>query len=176
MIRHYFENLRFLWSRPSQFFGQAGLMADEKESFRFANITGILVALEKGLAEILAGGSIGNVVLVLVVMLLAMPFLVTAGIYLWASFMRLCAFLVEESLPLEPMRQVVAYSVAGIALLGLALGFWELFCVAVFVFQVLGVEKALKCSRWTAGIYVGLPFSLVGVLLLFVGFMFKVFK
>ena len=79
-------------------------------------------------------------------------------------------------MPLEPVRQVVAYSVAGIALLGLGFGLGKWFCLAVFVFQVFGVEKVLKCSRWTAGVYVGLPFSLVAVLLVFVVFMFEVFK
>jgi len=176
MVRHYFENLRFLWFRPSEFFSQNYQPGDEKESFRFANLTGILVALELGLAEILAGGSKLNVVLVTVAMLLAMPFLVTAGIYLWSGFMRLCAFLVGESLPLEPVRQVVAYSIAGIALLGLGFGLGKWLFLAVFIFQFYGVEKVLKCSRWTAGIYVGLPFSLVAVLLVFVAFMFKVFK
>ncbi len=176
MIRHYFEDLRFLWLDPAQFFGRAHIPEDEKESFRFANLTGIFVALELGLAEILAGGSIVNVTLVTVVMLLAMPFLVTAGIYLWAGFMRLCAYLIGESLPLEPVRQIVAYSVAGIALMGLGFGLGKWSCLAVFVFQLFGVEKVLRCSRWTAGIYVGLPFSLVAVLLVFVAFMFKVFK
>ncbi len=176
MIRQYFENLRFLWLHPAQFFSRTAVGEDEKESFRFANLTGVFVALELGLAEILTGGSVINVTLVTVVMLLAMPFLVTAGIYLWAGFMRLCAFLIGESLPVEPMRQVVAYSVAGIALMGLGFGLGKWFCLSAFVFQVFGVEKVLKCSRWTAGIYVGLPFSLVAVLLVFVAFMFKVFK
>jgi hypothetical protein len=176
MIRHYFEDLKFLWLQPADFFARNYHPGDEKDSFRFANLTGILVALELGLAEVLAGGSFFNVLLVTVVMLLAMPFLVTAGIYLWSGFMRLCAFLVGETLPTEPVRQVVAYSIAGIALLGLGFGLGKWLCLAVFVFQVFGVEKVLKCSRWTAGIYVGLPFSLVAVLLVFVAFMFKVFK
>jgi hypothetical protein len=176
MVRQYFENLRLLWLRPGEFFGRNYQPGDERESIRFANLTGVLVALELGLAEILAGGSKINVILVTVFMLLAMPFLVTAGIYLWSGFVRLCAFLVGEPLPLEPVRQVVAYSVAGIALLGLGFGLGKWFCLAVFVFQVFGIERVLKCSRWTAGIYVGLPFSLLAVLLVFVGFMFKVFK
>lgn len=176
MIRQYFENLRFLWFHPGQFYGRTHIPQDEKESFRFANLTGIFVALELGLAEILAGGSVVNVTLVTVVMLLAMPFLVTAGIYLWTGFMRLCAFLIGEALPLEPLRQVVAYSVAGIALMGLGFGLGKWLCLAVFLFQLFGVEKVLKCSRWTAGVYVGLPFSLVAVLLVFIAFMFKVFK
>ncbi len=176
MVRHYFENLRFLWFRPGEFFSRNYQPGDEKESFRFANLTGVLVALERSLSEILAGGSKVNVVLVTLATLLAMPFLVTAGIYLWSGFMRLCAFLVGESLPLEPVRQVVAYSIAGIALLGLDFSLVIWLSLAVFVFQVFGMEKVLKCSRWTAGIYVGLPFSLVAVLLVFVALMFKVFK
>ncbi len=176
MVKQYFENLRFLWFRPAEFFARKYHPGDEKEAFRFANLTGILVAFELGLAEIGAGGSKLNVLLVTVVMLLAMPFWVTAGIYLWTGFIRLCAFLVGEGLPTEPLRQVVAYSIAGIALLGLGFGLGKWLCLTVFVFQVFGVEKVLKCSRWTAGIYVGLPFSLLAVLLIFVAFMFKVFK
>lgn len=176
MIKHYFEDLRFLWLRPADFFTRNYRPGDEKDAFRFANLTGILVALELGLAEVLSGGSLFNVLLVTVVMLLAMPFLVTAGIYLWAGFMGLCAFLVGETLPAEPVRQIVAYSVAGIALMGLGFGLGKWLCLAAFVFQVFGVEKVLKCSRWTAGVYVGLPFSLVAVLLVFIAFMFKVFK
>lgn len=176
MIKQYFENLKFLWLRPAEFFGRTSDLAGEKEAFRFANLTGVLVSLEIGLAEVLSGGSKVNVVLVTVVMLLAMPFLVTAGIYLWSGFIRLCAYLLGEPLPLEPVRLVVAYSIAGIAFLGLGFGLGKWLALATFVFQVFGLEKVLKCSRWTAGVFVGLPFSMVAVLLIFVGLMFKVFK
>jgi hypothetical protein len=176
MVQQYFLNLRFLWSRPSVFFNENYDSHDEKQAFRFANITGILVALELGIAEIFSGGSITNVALVTMVMLLGMPFFVNAWIYLWSGFMKLCAYMLGETLPLEPMRQVVAYSVAGIAFLGLGYGLGKWSALATFVFQVFGIEKVLRCSRWTAGIYVGLPFSLVAVLSGFVIFMFKVFK
>jgi hypothetical protein len=176
MVKEYFENLRFLWSRPSEFFEERSAAEDEKEAFRFANLTGILVALELGLAEIFSGGSIINIVLVTLGMLLGMPFFVNAWIYLWSGFMKLCANLMGETLPLDPVRRVVAYSIAGIALLGLGWGLGKWLALATFVFQVFGVEKALRCSRWTAGVYVGLPSSLVAMLLLFVLFMFKVFK
>jgi len=176
MIKQYFENLKFLWLSPAQFFNQSFDPGGEKAAFRFANLTGILVALELGLAEICSGGSKINVVLVTLAMLLAMPFLVNAGIYLWAGFMQLCAFLLGETLPLEPLRQVVAYSIAGIALFGLGFGLGKWLSLATFVFQVFGLEKVLKCSRWTAGILVVFPFSLLAVLLIFGAFMFKVFK
>ena len=176
MVRHYFDDLKFLWLRPADFFVRDFSPERERDAFRFANLTGILVALELGLAEILAGGSVINVVMVTVVMLLAMPFLVNAGIYLWSGFMRLCAYFLGESLPLEPVRQVVAYSIAGIVFVGVGFGLGKWLVLATFVFQVFGVERVLRCSRWTAGVFVGLPFSLVAVLLVFVGFMFKVFK
>jgi hypothetical protein len=176
MVQQYFRNLKFLWLQPSAFFDENYDSRDEKEAFRFANITGILVALELGIAEIFSGGSITNVALVTLVMLLGMPFFVNAWIYLWSGFMKLCAYMLGEVLPLEPTRQVVAYSVAGIALLGLGYGLGKWLGLATFVFQMFGMEKVLRCSRWTAGIYVGLPFSLVAVLGGFVIFMFKVFK
>lgn len=176
MIKQYFENLKSLWLSPTYFFNRDYDLEGEKAAFRFANLTGILVALELGLAEICSGGSKINVILVTLAMLLAMPFLVNAGIYLWAGFMQLCAYLLGEALPVEPLRQVVAYSIAGIALLGLGYGLGKWLSLATFVFQVFGLEKVLKCSRWTAGILVGFPFFLVAVLLIFVAFMFKVFK
>jgi hypothetical protein len=176
MVQQYFLNLSFLWSKPTEFFEKKYDARDEKEAFRFANITGVLVALELGVAEIFSGGSITNVALVTLVMLLGMPFFVNAWIYLWSGFMKLCASMLGETLPLEPMRQVVAYSVAGISLLGIGYGLGKWLALATFFFQVLGIEKVLRCSRWTAGIYVGLPFSLVAVLTGFVIFMFKVFK
>lgn len=176
MVRQYFENLGFLWSRPSEFFQKNYAADGENKAFRFANITGLLVAVELGVAEIFSGGSIMNVALVTLVMLLGMPFFVNAWIYLWTGFMKICAYMLGEVLPVEPIRQVVAYSVAGIALLGLGYGLGKWLALATFVFQIFGVEKVLRCSRWTAGIYVGLPFSLVAVLSGFVIFMFKVFK
>jgi hypothetical protein len=176
MVQEYFQNLRFLWSRPAEFFDDNYDADGETKAFRFANITGLLVAVELGVAEIFSGGSIMNVVLVTLVMLLGMPFFVNAWIYLWSGFMKLCAYMLGEVLPLEPVRQVVAYYVAGLAFLGLGYGLGKWLALAIFVFQIFGVEKVLRCSRWTAGIYVGLPFSLVAVLTGFVIFMFKVFK
>ncbi len=176
MVQEYFRDLGFLWSRPSEFFRENYDADGENKAFRFANITGILVALELGIAEIFSGGSVTNVALVTLVMLLGMPFFVNAWIYLWSGFMKLCAYMLGEVLPLEPVRQIVAYSVAGLTLFGLGYGLGKWLALATFVFQVVGIEKVLRCSRWTAGIYVGLPFSLVAVLTGFVIFMFKVFK
>ncbi len=176
MVQEYFLNLSFLWLRPSEFFQKHYDADGENKAFRFANITGILVALELGVAEIFSGGSVTNVILVTLVMLLGMPFFVNAWIYLWSGFMKLCAYMLGETLPLEPVRQVVAYSVAGLTLFGVGYGLGKWLALATFVFQIFGVEKVLRCSRWTAGIYVGLPFSLVAVLTGFVIFMFKVFK
>jgi hypothetical protein len=176
MVKQYFEDLRFLWFRPAEFFGREFGVLAEKDAFRFANFTGILVALELGLVEIFSGSSWVNVTLVMLLFLLGMPFLVNAGIYLWSGFIRLCAYLLGENLPAEPLRLVVAYSIAGIAFLGVGFGLGKWLALASFVFQVFGVEKALRCSRWTAGVYVGLPFSLVAVLTGFVIFMFKVFR
>ncbi len=174
MLKDYFEKLKRLWLRPAEFFASSFDPEDENAATWFAVLTGLLVALELGAGEILSGGSKVNVILVTVVMLLAMPFFVTAWIYLWAGFLKLCASLLGENMPLQPIRQVVAYSIAGIALLGLGFGLGKWLALATFVFQVFGVEKVMRCSRWTAAVYVGLPFSLVAVLAGFVVFMFKV--
>jgi hypothetical protein len=101
---------------------------------------------------------------------------VTLWIYVWAAFMKLCAALLDEDLSLEPLRRVVAFSVGGLVSLGLGYGLGKWVALVMFVFQVFGVERVQKCSRWTAAVYVGLPFSLVAVLGLLGAFMFKVFK
>ena len=175
MIQHYLQELRALWLDPSGFFGHPQGRLNEKDSFRFANLTGLLIALELGLAEVIAGGSWGNVAWVTLAMFVILPFLVNAWIYLWDAFIRLCASLLGETLPSQSTRYVVAYSLAGFLLVGIGFGLGKWLVLATFAFQVLGLEKTLKCSRWTAGVYVLFPLSLVLVLLLFTLFMFKVF-
>lgn len=175
MIRHYLQELRALCFDPSGFFARSQGRLTEKDSFRFANLTGLLIALELGLAEVLAGGSWGNVAWVTLAMFLILPFVVNAWIYVWDAFMRLCASLLGETLSPESTRYVVAYSLAGFLLVGIGFGLGKWLALATFLFQVLGLEKTLRCSRWTAGIYVLFPLSLVLVLLFFTLFMFKVF-
>jgi hypothetical protein len=82
---------------------------------------------------------------------------------------------VGETLPLGSVRPVVAYSAAGLVALGVGLGVGKWLALSMFVFQLLGVEKALGCSRWTAAVYVGLPFSMVAVLAGLLTLMFKVY-
>lgn len=176
MINEYLGKVRALWLEPGVFFDQDFGPAAEKDAFRFAVVTGLLVALELGIAEALAGGSLSIIALVTGIMLLAMPFLVTVWIYLWTHFMRLCAYLLGENLPQEPVRLVVAYSVGGWLVAGLGFGLGKWLALAAFLFQLLGIEKILPCSRWTAAVYVGLPFSMMAVLAGFFTLMFKVFK
>lgn len=176
MINRYFLDLRSLWTNPADFFGRSQSSMNEKDAFRFANLTGVLVALELGLLEILSGGSWLNVVLMTAVMFLALPFLVNVWIYLWDGFLRLCASLLGKNLSAASTRLVVAYSLAGLVALGIGFGLGKWLVLATLVFQIVGLEKSLRCSRWTAGVYVLFPFSLVAVLLLFTVFIFKVFK
>ncbi len=176
MVKEYLENLRRIWGSPADFFSQELGFPEEKGAFQFAILTSLLVALELGVSEALSGGSLGMVALVTVLMLVALPFLITAWIYLWASFVKLCGFLMGESLPLAPIRRVVAYSAAGLAVIGVGFGLGKWLALSVFGFQVFGIEKNLRCSRWTAGVIVGLPFSLLAVLAGFFTLMFKVFK
>ncbi|HVZ81164.1 MAG TPA: hypothetical protein VHE12_10290 [bacterium] len=176
MIQRYFQDMRSLWLDPSGFFARSPERLNEKEAFRFANLTGLAIALELGLVEILSGSSWMNVVLVTLVMFLALPFLVNAWIYLWDGFLRLCAFLLGEKVPFTETRSVVAYSLGGFLFVGIGFGVGKWLALATFLFQVLGLEKSLKCSRWTAGVLVLFPLSLVLVLVVFTLFMFKVFQ
>jgi len=176
MITAYLKQLRSLWLQPSDFYSQVVLQEGEGESSRFSVLTALFVALELGLVEAFSDRSIWIVALVTVILLVAMPFLVTVWTYLWSGFIKLCAGLLGESLPWEPLRRVVAYSAAGLTALGLGYGLGKWVALATFLFQVIGIEKAIRCSRWTAIVYVGLPFSMVAVLGGFFAFMFKVFK
>jgi hypothetical protein len=176
MIKHYFNDLRALGTDPSAFFAQPQGRLTEKDAFRFANLTGLAIALELALVEIFSGSSWINVVMVTAVMFLALPFLVNVWIYIWDGFLRLCAFLLGENLSTQATRYVVAYSLAGFLLIGIGFGLGKWLVLATFVLQVLGLEKTLKCSRWTAGVYVLFPLSLFLVLLGFTMFMFKVFN
>lgn len=175
MIKEYFEKLKLLWLHPSVFFDRNVFPPDEKQAVRFAVITGLLAALELGLVEAFTGGSLSIVALVTFVLLVGMPFLVTLWVFLWSGFMRLCAFLLGETLPMDSVRPVVAYSAGGLAALGLGLGIGKWLALSMVVFQLLGIEKALGCSRWTAVVYVGLPFSMVGVMTGLLTLMFKVY-
>src|SRR5579872_4191391 len=121
MAKEYFNNLRLLWFHPAEFFDQGFGPEGEKNAFRFAVLTGLLVALELGISEALTGGSLGIVTFVTVILVAGMPLAVTVWIYLWTAFVKLCAYLLGESLPARQVRLVVAYSLAG--LVGLGLGF-----------------------------------------------------
>ncbi len=176
MMKDYFRKLKLLWFHPAEFFEAHFNRADDKEAMRFSVLTSCLVALELGLAEAFSGGSIWIITFVTVLMLIGLPFVVTVWIYLWSAFMKLCANLMGETLPLAPVRQVVAYSVGGLVLLGLGFGLGTFLALAIFVFQVYGFEKVLRYSRWTSVVYVGLPFSMVAVLIGIFTLMFKVFK
>jgi hypothetical protein len=175
MIKEYLNDLKFLWLRPSEFFDRPRKEGDEKAISKFTILTGVLVALEVGLVEALGGGSIWIIALITALNVLVLPFAIMVWVYLWTSFVRFCAILLGETLPLEPVRQVVAYSAAGLVALGLGFGLGKWLLLAIVVFQIVGIEKALGCSRWMASIYVGLPFALVGVLGGLFAFMFKVF-
>lgn len=140
MIKDYFQKLWGLWSKPADFFGDVPHW-DRKESSRFAAVTGILLALELGLLEALGGGSLWIVALVTFLLLLVLPFLLVTGCYFWTHFMRLCAFLMGESLSVEKVVPVVSYSMAGLATLGLGLGLGKWLALSVFFFQFLGVEN-----------------------------------
>ncbi len=174
MVKDYFGKLWRLWSGPADFFGETQAL-DKKASFRFAVMTGVFLALELGALEALSGGSKWIVALVTFLLLLGFPLLLVVGATLWVHFMRLCAYLTGESLPAEKTLPVVAYSMAGLVALGLGFGLGKWLALSVFFFQFLGVERALRCTRWMAVVYVGLPFSLAAVLFGFFTLIFKIY-
>lgn len=176
MIKEYFGQLIGLWLHPAEFFRERFDPEDEKAAIRFSILTGVLVVLEFGAGEALGGGAPGIVALVTALLLVGTPFFVTVWIYAWAAFIKFCAFLLEQELDMERVRRVVAYSMAGLAALVVGFGLGKWLALSMFLFQVFGVERVQKCSRWTAAIFVGLPFSLMAVLALLGAFMFKVFK
>lgn len=175
MISNYCRKTKELFTRPSDFYGEVLQQPDLKGAARYTALTGVFVALGLALRELLLNGSPSLVALVTALLLLLMPAVMLAGVYAWTGFMRLCAGLLDESLPDLPLRLVVAYSVAGFLTLGLGFTLGKWLSLVFLIFQVLGVERMLKCSRWTAVVFVMLPFSIVGVVILLFTLMFKVF-
>ncbi len=175
MLKDYFQKLKTIWTRTSEFYENILGRGDSSEATRFAAFTGILVALELSFAEVVNGGSMTMVALVTVMMFVFTPFLTLAWVYLWAGFIRLCGLLLGEKLPLETIQLVVAYSSAGLVTLGVGFLWGKWLALITVIFQVLGAERALKCSRRMAAVYVMLPVSMVMVLLGIFTLMFKVF-
>jgi len=174
-MRHgYFIRLWGLWSDPADFFARPE-QGDPSRAVPFAAMTGALLAVELGVWEALTGGSLGMVALVTGLLLLALPVAVLLLSLLWARFMGLCAYFLGEELPKEKVFPVVAYSMAGLAsfILGPGLGKW--LALSAFFFQFLGLERSLSCSRWSALVFVGLPFSMAAVLVVFFTLIFKIY-
>jgi len=175
MFTDYLLKTRSLFTRPSEFYADVLRRGEFREAARYSMITGGCVALELALKELFSSGSAPIVALVAGLLLLLLPCALLLGVYAWSAFMRLCATLLNESLPVAPLRVVVAYSMAGFLamLFGFSLGKW--ISLVLLVFQVYGVEKMLKCSRWTSVVFVMFPFSIMSVLLVLFTLMFKVF-
>jgi hypothetical protein len=176
MLKTYLRKLRLLWRHPSVFFEEVQYETNLKDAGRFAVITGLIVALEIGIFEVLSGGDLEIVAVVTAGLLVLMPLAVMLWIYGWAGFMRLCGLLLGNDLPSDSLRRAVAYSTGGWIpfIVGFGLGKW--LALMTFAFQFFGVEKGLRCSRWAAAVYVGLPFSIIAVIFGMVTLMFKVFK
>ncbi len=160
---------------PSAFYAEALERGDRKAAFRYSLVTGALVALELTAREFFSSGSTSLVLLTSLILLPALPALMAAGVHAWTWFMGLSASLLGEKLPRSPLKLVVAYSVAGFLTMGFGFTVGKWLSLGLLVFQVFGVEKMLKCSRWTAVVFVGLPFCIVGVVVLLFTLMFKVF-
>lgn len=176
MFKNYLRKLRLLWRHPSVFFEEAQYETDLKDAGRFAVITGLIVALEIGLFEAITAGDEKIVLVVTAGLLALMPLAVMLWIFLWAGFMKLCGLLLGNDLPTDTLRRAVAYSTGGWIPFIVGFGFGKWLALMTFVFQFFGVERGLRCSRWAAVVYVGLPFSIIAVMSGMVTLMFKVFK
>ncbi|MGH7739577.1 MAG: hypothetical protein ACREL1_05470 [bacterium] len=175
MFLDYFSQVKSAYTRPSRFLDQNLGRADLGRALRFAAITGACVALELGISEALTSSSLSIVALVTVLALILLPIVFGAWVFIWSGFIRLCAFLLQENLPASPLRLVVGYSSVGLLFLGLDGWIGKLISLITVVFQVWGMERVLRCSRWTAILFVFLPFSIFLLLLGLVSLMFKVF-
>jgi hypothetical protein len=175
MFRQYFQQLRSVYTAPGRFFEDIFDHSTFQKALMFAALTGVVIALELGLSEVLESSSLGIIALVTVVTLFVLPLAMVAGVYIWSGFTKLCAYLLKEELPYEPLLIMVGYSAAGFLFLGLGGWVGKFLSLAALIFQVAGMEKMMKCSRWTAVIFVFLPFSIFMVCVGFFTLMFKVF-
>src|SRR5690348_11080896 len=119
MFRPYFDQLKLAYTDPGRFFDQALANSSQSQALRFAALTGVCIALELGISEAFASTSWAIVALVTGLTLVAMPLVLVVWVYLWAAFIQLCAFLLQEDLPFAPLRLMVGYSAAGLVFLGL---------------------------------------------------------
>ena len=175
MFKDYIAQIKLAYTSPSRFFEQALQRGSFAQALQFAALTGVCIALELGISEAFASSSPAIVALVTLLTLLAMPLVLMAWVFVWSTFIQLCAFLLQEHLPFFPLRLMVGYSSAGLLFLGLGGWFGKLLSLTTLFFQVWGMERVLKCSRWTAVLFVFLPFSIFAVLIGFFSLMFKVF-
>jgi hypothetical protein len=175
MIKAYFQKLYFLWRRPGDFFSSAARDAKPQEASTFAAMTAVLVALELGLQEALSGGTPSIVAFVTLALLVGLPFIVLVCAYLWAFFIRLTGFLLGANLPLPGLQKLALYSSGGLAALGVAYLVGKWVALAVVVFQVVGAGEFLPCSRVSSYVYILLPASMMGVLMVILALLFKVF-
>ncbi len=175
MIKDYFQNLIFLWTKPGPFFSSVAQESKPQAASNFAALTSILVAVLLGLQEALSGGTLSIVAFVTVALLIALPFAVLVCGYLWAAFIRLTGYLLGAQLSLDDLQKLVFYSTGGMAALALAflIGKWGL--LAVIYFEVVGSAEILACSRVSAYVYVLLPTAMLGVLGGVLALLFKVF-
>ena len=175
MLNVYINQVKLAYTRPGRFFDEALQRGSLPKALEFAALTGVCIALELGISEAFASSSPAIVALVTFLMLIVMPVVLMAWVYVWSAFIQLCAFLLQENLPFSLLRLMVGYSSAGLLFLGLGGWFGKFLSLATIVFQVWGMERVLKCSRWTAVLFVFLPFSIFAVLVVFFSLMFKVF-
>ena len=176
MFSEYLNQLKDLWLRPSDFFEKTVKKGDDKLASRFVVRTSLLVALELGFSEALGGGDLRIIAFVTLVLVLVMPFVLSLWVLLWSLFIRLCAQLLGETLPLDKVRLIVSYSAGGWVTLVLGFGWGLLFSMIMVFFQAVGFEKVLGYSRWNSRIYAGFPFALLAMLILIFTLLFKVFK
>ena len=167
--------LKELFTNPSRFYGETFLAPDAGRAARFVLFNGLLIAVGLGVHEAAASRSLSWAIAAFAgLLVLVLPFLLLLSVALWTLILRLGTSLLGEPVPLPETRIAVAYSTAGLLPLVFT-GFVPWLALAALVFQVVGLERGLSCSRVRASVLVLFPSGLASLLFLFLMFLFEVF-
>jgi len=180
-VRQYLGDLKALVSGPRAFFDSPspGLPAEgrlaDRAADRFARLTGVSFALLFFLQEILMGGRISWIVLlVALVAFFVLPLIAVALARSAAWVVGLSSALLGENPDALVLKRASCYALAGAlpAATGLAWAPW----LSIFAVVILaaGMEKGLKYSPFKSGLLAAFPAALVATLLLLSAFIFKI--
>jgi hypothetical protein len=170
----YWNTLKRLAKSPGLFFKEELGDPGEAETRRFMRLNGLLLAALFFFIEAISGGRINWALLLAAVLsLTVLPFLMEALAFSWAFFTSLAARVLGESIDTQTTRRVMAFSTAGLLPLAFGGGWLSLLALWAVGLQIIGLEKALPCSRFKATILAGFPFLLFLTLAFMVTIIFK---